>query len=190
MERSPSWEANRFSASQEIPRILWNLKVHYHIHKCPPSVPVLSQLDPVHAPTSHFLKIHLYIILPSTPGSPKWCLSLKFPHQHPVYDCSLPIRATCPAHLIFLDFITQTIMGKQYRSLSSSLCSFLHSHVTSSLLCSIFSTPYSQTASPYLTHSHYTHCRPRWLRRCGDWATEPAPSLYSANFPLPSLGPT
>ena len=24
MVQSPSWEANRFSASQEIPRILWN----------------------------------------------------------------------------------------------------------------------------------------------------------------------
>jgi hypothetical protein len=74
MEQSPSWKTNWFAASQEIPRILWNPKVHYRSHQCPPPVPILSQLDPVHTSTSHFLKIHLNIILPSTPGSPKWSL--------------------------------------------------------------------------------------------------------------------
>jgi len=54
VEQSPSWEANRFSASQEIPPILWNPKIRYRIHKCPPPDPIL-QLNPVHTPTSHFL---------------------------------------------------------------------------------------------------------------------------------------
>jgi hypothetical protein len=34
MEQSSSWEAYKFSASHEIPRILWNPKVHYRSHKC------------------------------------------------------------------------------------------------------------------------------------------------------------
>ena len=100
----------------------------------PPPVPVLGQPNPVHIPTSHLLESHPNIIHPSTPRSPQWSLSLRFPHQDPTSPLSSPICATCPARLILLDFITRKILGEEYRSFSSSLCNLLHSHVTSSLL--------------------------------------------------------
>ena len=72
MEHSPSWEANRFLASPEIPHILQNLKVHYHIQSILPLIPNLSQINPVHAPhptswkPSLILLSHLYLELPNS----------------------------------------------------------------------------------------------------------------------------
>ena len=63
-----------------------------------------------------------------------WSLCLRLPHQNPVYDSPLPHTRYIPAFLILLELITRKILGEEYRSLSSLLCSFLHSPVTSSLL--------------------------------------------------------
>jgi len=61
MEKSTSWEVNRSSAGQEAPHILWNSRFNYLIQKCPPTVPIFSQINPVHASLSNFLKIHFNI---------------------------------------------------------------------------------------------------------------------------------
>jgi len=79
-----SSEANWFAASQEIPRISRNPMVHYRTHKRPPPVPILGQSNPVHIPTFHHLDIHPNITHPSTPRSPHWSPSLRFPQQDPI----------------------------------------------------------------------------------------------------------
>jgi hypothetical protein len=54
MKQRPSWEANSFSANQEILRISRNPEVHYRIHKSPSPAPILSHINPAHAPIPLF----------------------------------------------------------------------------------------------------------------------------------------
>ena len=97
MVQSPSWEANWFAASQEIPRISRNPKVYYRTHKRPPTVSILGQPNPVHIPKSNLLEIRPNIH-PSTPRSPQWFLPSGFPTKtlytptpHPYAPYAQPI---------------------------------------------------------------------------------------------------
>ena len=72
MQHSPSGEANSFSASQKIPRILWKPKVLRHVHNSPPIVSFLSQINPEHSSphdvprrSTLILSIHLHLCVPS-----------------------------------------------------------------------------------------------------------------------------
>jgi hypothetical protein len=105
MEKSPSWEGIRFSASHEIPRILRNTKVYYRIHNSPTLVPILNQDKSSPCPP------------PSVP-----LLKDSFQYYPLIYACvfyvvsfltsPFPIRATCPSHLIILGFIIRIILHR------------------------------------------------------------------------------
>jgi len=90
MEQSPSWEANGFSGSQEIHRILWNPKDSLPHSQVPATWPYPEPARSSPYPHTLLPEDHLNIILLSTPGSLMWFLPLRFTHQNPVYTSPLP----------------------------------------------------------------------------------------------------
>ena len=134
MKQSPSWEANRFTTSQEIPpcygtcRFITAFSSVRHLSLSWASL--IQSISP-HLTSWRYILILFSHLLLGPPSSP-------FPsgfHNKTLYTRLLfTIRATCSANFILLNLITRTLLGEQCRSLISSLCSFLHFPVTLSLL--------------------------------------------------------
>ena len=105
--------------------------------------------EPAQSCPSYFFKVYVNIFLLSMSRSSKRLLSFSFSYQTAVRIYLLPLTChmPCPSHPHSLD--NSHHIGEQYRSLSSSLCSFLHSPVTPSLLVpnTLLNTLFSNTLS-------------------------------------------
>jgi hypothetical protein len=79
------WESNSRSASQEIPNLLWNQKVHYRVHNSPQLKPVMSQMNSVHTLITYsrsilILSCHLSNDLPSDRFSSRVTINIVYAH--------------------------------------------------------------------------------------------------------------
>ena len=146
-------------------------EVHYHIHNCHLSLSWATWIQSLALhPTSwrSVLILSSYLCL----GLPSGLFPSGFPTKTLNTPLLFPIRAICPAHLILLDLITRTILGEKYTSLSSSLCSFLHSPVTSSLSKSKYSC-----STPYILCVLYMK-RLKWRHNSKVVLSVPSPKLF------------
>jgi hypothetical protein len=158
MELGSTWEAMSYVAKGFFPSTLQNLEVHYLIHSSSPLVPILNQT--IHPPHTIYPKSNLNIIRPpTTTRTPsQLSLSLWLSYQKPTRIPLFPHSYSWPTLLILFNLIIRILLGEVYKSWSSSICSFLHSHITSShfspsiLLNALFSNILSLCSSLNIKH--------------------------------------
>jgi hypothetical protein len=113
-ELSPSWEVASCMATQELPDILWNLKVHYHDHKSPPLVPILSQINPVHTIPS-YLRHTLILSTHLSLGLPNGLLPSSLPTNILYAFLFSPMCARSTACLNLLHLIILIMFAEEYK---------------------------------------------------------------------------
>ena len=104
-----------------IPSFYGKPKVHYRVYKCPPSVSILIQINPVHAP-SHFLRIHFAHL---RPGLPSGLFPSRLATKTLYAPLLSPIRVTCPVHPILNNLFHKTKWIPFNMISSAPLASFL-----------------------------------------------------------------
>jgi hypothetical protein len=151
---------------QEIPCLLWNLKIYYRVYNSPLLVPIMRQMNLFHVFPPYFHNNNSNIILLSTPRSPGSPFNVRFFDKNFVWISYLSHSCYMPRPLILLDLITLIIFGEVYKLRSSSLLSLLPPPTTSSLLGwnNILSTLFSNTLNLFpslrlrdqVSHPHVT----------------------------------
>jgi hypothetical protein len=148
MKQNFSQKLRVHSVHQEIYHHLRYLKVHYHVHNSPLSVPTLRKNNPIHTLQTYFSKIHFSSTLLLTLTVSKWSLTLRFSNQT-LYTSHLPHASYMPCHLTLL-YLTELVFGEEYKLWRSSLCNFLCSPVISPPFDPniLLSTLFSNTPNP------------------------------------------
>jgi hypothetical protein len=118
---SPSWGAANCAAPQELPSILWNPKIQYRVHKSPPLVPILSNVNPIHTIPSypiHFDIVHPYYVLVFPVVSFLLAFSpIFYMHSSDPHSCYM----SSPSHPSWLDYSNYTWRRVQVMKLLQSL---------------------------------------------------------------------
>jgi hypothetical protein len=127
-----AWHMSQFTHSWSwalleelsIVQLLKNFPAFYGNRSFITVVSILSQINSIHTIASYLSKIHFNNVHSHTSWSFQWSLSFWVYRQYPLCIPFIPIRATCPVHLILLDLIILIRLGEKFKLWRAALCSW------------------------------------------------------------------